>query len=98
MRPSGKRSNAAHAAVMVFPEPVADTSVARAPLADTDDLAGNPVHLRMLEFASTWCSRSWILSTEGIIPSECRRIWRIRLAPQTTGFLNGSFYAMARVP
>lgn len=40
------------AAVMVLPDPVADTSVARAPYAGTGERAGNP-HWRMRDCAST---------------------------------------------
>lgn len=51
IRPSRKLSSAAHAAVIVFPEPVADTPVPRTPSGGTDDLAGNPTHLRIPEVA-----------------------------------------------
>lgn len=60
IRPSRKFSRAAEAAVIVLPDPVADTTVPRSPWTGTGDLAGNPTHFLMREFASTWCSRSWI--------------------------------------
>ncbi|AYV25108.1 hypothetical protein EES41_00010 [Streptomyces sp. ADI95-16] len=53
IRPPGKLSSAHAAAVIVFPEPVADTIVPRAPCGGMDDLAGNPTHLRNADFWST---------------------------------------------
>src|SRR5690606_3027642 len=54
-RPSANDSSAHAAAMIVLPEPVADTIVARAPCGGTDDLAGNPTHLRNAARWSTWC-------------------------------------------
>lgn len=62
IRPPRKHSRAAHAAVIVFPEPVAETTVPRSPCAGTGDLVGNPAHARMRAFASTWCSRRLIIT------------------------------------
>lgn len=62
IRPPRKHSRAAHAAVIVFPEPVAETTVPRSPWAGADARTGNPVHLRICETASTWCSRRLIIA------------------------------------
>lgn len=53
IRPSGKRSSAHAAAVIVLPDPVADTIVPRAPSDGTSDLAGNPTHFRKAAFWAT---------------------------------------------
>lgn len=58
IRPSGKYSRAHAAVVIVLPDPVADTPMARAPSGGTKDLAGNPTQLRKRNFWSTWCSLS----------------------------------------
>jgi len=50
IRPLGKHSSALAAAVIVLPEPVADTSVPRAPCAGIDDLAKNLTRSRMAVF------------------------------------------------
>jgi hypothetical protein len=60
IRPPGKHSNAQAAAVIVLPDPVADTITPRAPCAGTADRTGNPTHLRKAAFCATWCFRSRI--------------------------------------
>lgn len=50
IRPPGKHSSALAAAVIVLPDPVADTSVPRAPCSRTEDLAKNLTHSRMAFF------------------------------------------------
>ncbi|GGX46418.1 hypothetical protein GCM10010353_71290 [Streptomyces chryseus] len=58
IRPPANDSSAHAAAVIVLPDPVADTIVPRAPCGGTDDLAGNPTHFRNADRWSTWCSLS----------------------------------------
>ncbi|GAA2466521.1 hypothetical protein GCM10010388_68430 [Streptomyces mauvecolor] len=74
-RPAGNMSSAADAAVNVFPEPVADTTLAREPRSDTKGWAGNPNALRMRCFASTRCFRR-------LIPPLHRGEATARAAPQ----------------
>jgi hypothetical protein len=50
IRPSWNHSSAHAAAVIVLPDPVADTIVARAPCEGADDLAENPTHFRKVDF------------------------------------------------
>lgn len=71
IRPSAKLSSAHAAAVIVLPDPVADTIVPLAPRGGTDDLVGNPTHFRNADFWSTWCSRSRII----LAPPCCSAPW-----------------------
>src|SRR5690606_3433475 len=90
IRPSANDSSAHAAAMIVLPEPVADTIVARAPCGGTDDLAGNPTHLRNAARWSTWCSLSGIadislpplsLNSRGLSDGRVRNAGRARVVP-----------------